>query len=41
MIAKAPPRWLSLTGRTFGFIALVIGLALIVTILWTMLFQYK
>lgn len=41
MIAKAPPRWLSLTGRTFGFLALLIGLTLVVTILWSMLFQYR
>jgi predicted CXXCH cytochrome family protein len=39
-MAEAPPRWLSLTGRTFGFIALLIGLTLIVTILYSMLFQY-
>jgi predicted CXXCH cytochrome family protein len=38
---EPPPRWLSLGGRIFGFLALTTGIALIVMILWSMLFQYR
>jgi cytochrome b subunit of formate dehydrogenase len=39
--AEAPPRWLAVTGRIFGFSALTLGIVLIVMIVWSMVFQYK
>jgi predicted CXXCH cytochrome family protein len=41
VLAEAPPEWLKIAGRVFGFTSLVVGLTLIVTILWTMIFQYR
>ncbi len=36
----APPRWLRIAGRVFGFTALAFGLTLIGLIIWSMVFQY-
>jgi hypothetical protein len=41
LLADRPPRWLWVAGRSFGLVALLTGLTLIIMIIWSMLFQYQ
>ncbi|NIA30067.1 MAG: hypothetical protein GWP06_09175 [Actinobacteria bacterium] len=39
--SNPPPRWLVISAKIFGFSALFFGFALVIMIIWAMLFQYK
>ena len=40
-LAEAPPRWLQIGARVFGFTALSIGIVIIIMIIYSMLFLYQ